>query len=107
MTLEQVRLRRWSEQEEGPPDEERLLDRLRERGFHASRHVYPPGTVFEEHTHDMDKIDAVLSGRFRMTARGEEAVLEPGDWLELPAGTAHTARVVGDEPVVSLDATPL
>lgn len=106
MTLDEVRLRRWDAEEDGPPDEERVRGRLQARGFHASRHVYPPGTTFEEHTHEVDKIDAVLSGRFRMTAPGEEAVLEAGDWLEVPAGTPHTARVVGDEPVVTLDAKP-
>lgn len=107
MSVDRVRVRRWSEAEEGPAEEERILDRLQERGFHASRHVYPPGTVFEEHTHEVDKIDAVVSGRFRMTAPGEEVVLEAGDWLEVPAGTPHTARVEGDEPVVTLDATPM
>ena len=107
MTLDEVRLRRWDAEEDGPPEQERLLDLLRARGFHASRHVYPPGTTFDEHTHDVDKIDAVVSGRFRMTAPGQEAVLEPGDWLEVPAGTPHTARVVGDEPVVTLDARPM
>lgn len=107
MSMDRVRVRRWSDEEDGPPDEERLADRLRQRGFRASRHVYPPGTVFDEHSHDVDKIDAVVAGRFRMTARDVEAVLEPGDWLEVPAGTPHTARVVGDEPVVTLDGKPL
>lgn len=107
MTLDEVRLRRWDAEEDAPPDEERVLDRLQARGFHASRHVYPPGTTFDEHTHEVDKIDAVLSGRFRMTAPGQEAVLEAGDWLEVPAGTPHTARVVGGEPVVTLDAKPM
>jgi len=32
-------------------------------------------------------------------------VLEPGDALAVPAGAVHAAEVVGDEPVVSLDAT--
>lgn len=107
MGLEQVRIRRWDEERDGPPGEERLLDLLQERGFHAARHVYPPGTVFEEHTHEVDKIDAVVSGRFRMAAGEQEAVLGPGDWLEVPRHTPHTAEVVGTEPVVTLDATPM
>ncbi len=52
----------------------------------------------------MDKIDAVLSGRFRLTLEGEAVVLEPGDSIEVPRGAVHSAEVVGDEPVVSLDA---
>lgn len=97
---------RWSDRhDDRPPDEETLRAELEERGFTVSKHVYRPGTYFDEHTHRRDKIDAVVSGRFRMTADGEEAVLEAGDWAAIPAGTAHTAKVLGQEPVVSLDAT--
>ena len=56
-------------------------------------------------THNVDKIDSVLSGRFRMTVLGERAVLEAGDCLAIPGDTVHSAEVIGDEPVVSLDAT--
>lgn len=105
MTLERPRIRRWDGERDGEPTEERLLAMLEERGFRVSRHVYSPGTRFDRHTHGVDKIDAVVSGRFRMTAPGAEAVLEAGDWLEVPRKTPHTAEVVGEDPVVSLDAT--
>lgn len=95
---------RWDPEQDGEPTEDELRRRLEERGYRVSRHVYPPGTRFPEHTHDVDKIDAVVSGRFRMTAEGREVVLEAGDVLAVPAGTVHTAEVVGDRPVVSLDA---
>jgi len=49
-------------------------------------------------------IDAVLSGRFRMTLAGESVLLEAGDCLVVPRGAVHSAEVVGAEPVVSLDA---
>ena len=97
---------RWSDRHDaGDPDAETIRAELEERGYTVSRHVYRPGTYFDEHTHRHDKIDAVVSGRFRMTVAGDEVVLEPGDWAAVPAGTTHTARVLGDEPVVSLDAT--
>lgn len=97
---------RWSDRHDAEePDEETLRAELEERGFTVSKHVYRPGTYFDEHAHRRDKIDAVVSGRFRMTAEGEEAVLEAGDWAAIPADTTHTAKVLGDEPVVSLDAT--
>ncbi len=69
-----------------------------------SRYVYQPGTFFPEHTHAVDKIDAVVSGRYPKTVKGDEVILESGDCLEVPSGTVHSADVVGDEPVVSLDA---
>ena len=46
----------------------------------------------------------MLSGRFRMTMSGQEAVLEAGDLMVVPKHVTHTAEVVGDEPVVNLDA---
>ena len=67
-------------------------------------YVYTPGTVFPDHAHAVDKIDAVVSGRFRMTMRGKAVVLEAGDCLAVPAGTVHSAEVVGNTPVVSVDA---
>lgn len=95
---------RWDEERDGEFSEERLRETLESRGYRVSRYVYSPGTVFPEHTHDVDKIDAVVSGRFKMTTKEGEAVLEAGDRMEVPAGTVHRAEVVGDEPVVSFDA---
>ena len=70
-------------------------------------YTYPPGTTFPDHTHDADKIDAVVAGRFRLVVAGHLAVLGPGDWIEVPRGVRHSAAVVGDEAVVSLDAIML
>jgi quercetin dioxygenase-like cupin family protein len=84
---------------------ERALRReLVARGYRVTRYVYPPGTRFPSHTHGSDKIDAVVSGRFRIVLEGRAIVLGPGDSLEVPRGVLHSAEVVGDEPVVSLDA---
>ncbi|MGH7552219.1 MAG: cupin domain-containing protein, partial [Longimicrobiales bacterium] len=46
----------------------------------------------------------VVSGRFRMVVAGHLAMLGPGDWIEVARGVRHSATVIGDEPVVSLDA---
>ena len=95
---------RWDTEADGPATEQALRRKLEDRGYRVSRYVYPPGTSFPEHTHGVDKIDAVVSGRFRMTMGGTSVVLEAGDCLEVPRGTPHAAEVVGDAPVVSLDA---
>jgi mannose-6-phosphate isomerase-like protein (cupin superfamily) len=95
----------WDERRDGPLSEAALRRSLEAKGYHVSRYVYPPGTVFPEHTHGVDKIDAVVSGRFRMTLAGRAVVLEAGDCVAVPRGALHSAEVVGAEPVVSLDAT--
>lgn len=100
-------LERWNEPAGEPPAEAVMRGRLEALGYAVRRYTYPPGTVFPEHVHAHDKIDAVLSGRFRMTLPGGDLVLGAGDCLHVPAGVPHAARVVGAEPVVSLDAERL
>ena len=65
----------WNPDEDGPLTEVTLKRKLQLRGFHVTRYVYSPGTYFPDHTHGVDKIYAVLSGRFRMTTplRGAQA----------------------------------
>jgi quercetin dioxygenase-like cupin family protein len=97
-------IRRWDSKSDGACSEAALRRRLEAEGYHVSRYTYPPGTHFPEHTHNVDKIDAVVSGRFELTVEGQRAVLGPGDWIAVPRGVRHTATVIGTEAVVSLDA---
>ena len=59
---------------------------------------------YVDHTHGVDKIDVVVSDRFRLRLEGETFLLEAGDAVEVPKGAVHSAEAVGGEPVVSLDA---
>jgi quercetin dioxygenase-like cupin family protein len=88
----------------GQLSESSMKRRLEAQGFVVSRYVYPPGTRFGDHKHGVDKKDAVLKGRFLIRAVGRDFLLGPGDALSVPAGTIHSAEVVGGEEVVSLDA---
>ena len=97
-------LERWDEDRDGPVSEAVLRRRLEQRGYVVSRYTYAPGTTFPDHTHDVDKIDAVVTGRFRIFLEGQDVVLEPGDAVAVPRGAVHSAEVIGNESVVSLDA---
>jgi len=99
-----VRVEHWRE-EWGPLSEAAMRKRLEAEGYSVSRYTYPPGTYFSAHTHEVGKKDTVLRGRLKIGAEGKEVVLEPGDMIEIPAGMAHTAEVIGADAVVSLDAT--
>ena len=99
-----MKAERWDPKKDGMFSEQALRRKLERLGYHVSRYVYPPGTYFPDHTHEIDKIDAVVSGRFRMTVQDAEVILEAGDCLAVPRGTVHSAEVVGRESVVSLDA---
>ena len=97
---------RWNVAD-GPLTESALRAKFESLGYRVAKYTYEPGTVFPDHKHDVDKIDAVLAGRFRLVVRGHMKVLGPGEWIEIPRGTIHNATVIGDEPVVSLDAVKL
>ncbi len=99
-----MNVERWDPERDGPLTEEAMRRKLERQGYHVSRYVYPPGTRFADHSHDVDKIDAVISGRFSMVLEGHKVILEAGDCLAVLHGAVHSAEVVGDEPVVSLDA---
>ncbi len=100
-----VGIERWDAKKDGPLSEKALRLRLESLGYVVARYVYAPGTFFPEHDHEVDKIDAVLSGRFCISMGGSQFILKPGDSIAVPRGTPHSAEVLGDEPVVSLDAT--
>ena len=97
-------VRRWNPDLDGPLSEAALRKRLEDDGYFVARYTYSPGTHFPDHVHDVDKIDAVLAGRFRLVVAGHLSVLGPGDWIVVPRGVRHSATVVGNEPVISLDA---
>ena len=102
-----MQVRHWNVAADGPPTEAALRAKLEAMGYVVARYEYPPGTGFPDHAHDVDKIDAVVSGNFRLVIAGHTAQLGPGDWVEVPRGRRHTATVMGDAPVVSLDAIKL
>ncbi|MEJ2762286.1 MAG: cupin domain-containing protein [Gammaproteobacteria bacterium] len=102
-----LQVEHWKPETDGQLTESAMRDKLQARGYSVTRYVYPPGTCFPDHAHGEDKIDAVLSGRFRMGMGGEAVILEAGDTLAVPKGVVHSAEVEGDDPVVSLDAVRL
>ena len=94
----------WDSASDGELSEAGLRRKLELRGYRVTTYVYPPGTYFSEHTHAVDKIDAVLAGGFRITMNGSVYELGPGDMIAVPRGVPHSAEVIGAQSVTSLDA---
>ncbi|MBF0381309.1 MAG: cupin domain-containing protein [Magnetococcales bacterium] len=84
--------------------EEEMIHNMRDRGFIPYRYTFSPGTYFPPHTHDHDKIAAVVSGEFRIIIGDESVILKAGDGMIVTEGVLHSAEVVGDQSVVSIDA---
>jgi len=101
----QVQLQRRDKQT--PVSETALRQLLGSMDYHCNRYDYPPGTVSNEHSHADDKIDAVLSGCLRITVGDQQYDLQPGDYIYIPRDVMHSAEVIGNETVVSLDGVKL
>lgn len=82
-----------------------MMGLLEREGYEVSVYAYREGTVFPVHEHAQDKCDAVLEGMLRIVVDGVAYDLAAGDRLYLPAGTRHSAEVVGSGTVLSLDGT--
>lgn len=98
-----MQVHHWNPETDGQLSEAALRKKLQNLGYRVNRYVYSPGTSFPQHTHSLDKMDAVVSGRFRITMEGGSVVLGPGDAVYVPRGIPHSADVVGNEEVLSLD----
>ncbi len=96
-------VQRWNAALDGEFSERALRSKLEAQGYRVARYVYPPGSVFPDHKHGVDKVDAVVAGKFRLIIGGHVAILRSGEWVSIPAGVIHSAAVVGDEPVITLD----
>ena len=68
--------------------------------FHWSDDV---GAIYPVHMHGDNQSHWIISGRLELTVEGYGiVVLKPGDRDFMPAGTSHSAQVLGDEPVAYL-----
>lgn len=85
-------------------DETNLRNYLESLGYNCRRYDYPPGTYFAEHSHQQDKIDAIVSGCLRVTTATSQVDLVAGDYAFIPAGLLHSAEVIGEQEVASIDA---
>jgi quercetin dioxygenase-like cupin family protein len=78
---------------------------LKSDGYNIYVYSYPGGMCFPEHTHDYDMIHVVLNGSLKISLDGQDHILSAGDRFTVPARVPHSAEVLGDSPVVCLDAT--
>jgi quercetin dioxygenase-like cupin family protein len=99
-----MKLYQWNPDADGPLSEAALVNKLEILGYTCTRYTYPAGTCFPDHDHAVDKIDAVLQGSFKITMYGKSIILTPGCYVMVPKNTIHSAEVIGDEAVISIDA---
>lgn len=98
-----MNIEHWDPSRDGPLTAAALRAKMEARGYKVAPRTYPVGTFLPPHTHDDDKMDAIVSGRFEVTIAGRRWILTAGDVLPVPAGVVHSARVLGTEPAIGLD----
>jgi quercetin dioxygenase-like cupin family protein len=78
---------------------------LRAEGLAPGTWSNGPGDRYGAHEHAYDKVLAVTTGTiaFDLPTEHDPVLLAPGDRLDLPAGTSHTA-LVGPTGVTCLEA---
>jgi quercetin dioxygenase-like cupin family protein len=87
-----------------PPALEELQQWLRSEGRLAELFADPPGMKYGRHKHDFDDFVVVVTGRMVIATDRHEWILNPGDRLDIPAHTVHSAQMLGNDEVSYLSA---
>jgi mannose-6-phosphate isomerase-like protein (cupin superfamily) len=101
MDQEKYIVERWA----GPtsPDADELRQIMIDQGYRVFEWTDSPGISYPLHHHDNDQSHWILSGTLELDVEGFGTVrLDAGDRDFMSAKTYHSARVIGDEPVVYL-----
>ena len=81
----------------GITDEKEIRSVLEREGyFNIFRWCDPAGTRYAEHTHPHHEVRWILSGTLQIIENGTVHTLHPGDRLESPPETLHSANVPED-----------
>jgi quercetin dioxygenase-like cupin family protein len=93
---------RWSKSKK--PTLEELQKLLSAQRLEAELYSDRPGTKYGRHKHPFDDFIVIVSGKMKLITDDAEWLLKPGDRIDLPANTIHSAEVVGKEEVRYLSA---
>ncbi|MCO6511196.1 MAG: cupin domain-containing protein [Aridibacter famidurans] len=92
---------RWQEVYDPNPAHMRYL--FEQAGFSVFQWADQPGAFYGNHKHAEAQSHWIISGSLEIQIETlESVILEPGDRDLVPANAYHTARVIGEEPVIYL-----
>ena len=97
---ESYRVEKWAEMM--APNGAMLRLRMEAGGYRVFQWSDSPGAFYGMHKHPEAQSHWIVSGTLEITVRSNSYVLEAGDRDFMPAEMYHTARVIGEEPVVYL-----
>ena len=94
---------RWNSQRKVNQSE--IEELLRSEGLEPFLWQDGAGTYYPTHSHSYEEVRWVIEGSVTFGVQGEEVILNPGDRLDLPAGTEHYAKVSDKHPTIYLCAS--
>jgi quercetin dioxygenase-like cupin family protein len=99
--MSDYRIEKWNEAD--APTAEILRTQMERDGYRVFEWSDRAGTTYSKHKHDTDQSHCIISGALELAIEDAGTfILEAGDRDFMPAGTFHSARVIGEEPVVYL-----
>lgn len=93
---------RWNKPKK--PALQELQAWLRAEGLENELYADRPGTKYGRHKHPFEDFIVIVSGKMKIITDKSEWMLKPGDRLDLPPNTFHSAEMVGKEEVQYLSA---
>ena len=99
-----MRIERWDPRRDGPLTESALRHKIEARGYRVSTRTYPPGAVAAAQSVESERLDGVATGLLKVTIDDETAILTAGDVVYVPCGSIRRVEVVGNTPVLCLEA---
>ena len=105
--MSEINVEHWDGEKDGELNEENMEKKIKSQGYSCQKMTFPAGMASPDHSHDVDKKDAILSGQLKFTTSGKEVILQPGDILDIPVGLVHSEAVFGNDAMTLFDATRL
>lgn len=103
-TLDSIRVEHWDPEQEGLLTADGVRHKLAVLGYDATPKTYRPGEQAPTRRVPVDSVEAVVEGQLRIILDGEARVLKPGDFLFIPKGLMTSVEVVGQRPVLCMEA---
>ena len=73
---------------------QRMLDA---QGLQYELYSDRPGTKYGRHRHPFDDFIVIVTGKMKLIIGAQEWLMKPGDRLDLPANTFHSAEMIGKD----------
>ena len=86
------------------PTLEELKEMLAGQGLESELYSDPPRLKYGRHKHPFDDFVVIVSGRMKIKTDKHEWTMKPGDRLNIPANTLHSAEILGRTEVQYLSA---